>query len=322
MTTTTQNAVATRPKAELAVGERGIALNDFDGMWRFAEAAHQSGLAPKQLTSQPAIFIALQLGAEIGLPPMASLQSIAVVNGRPTIWGDAMMAVCRATGELEEFVEWYEENGERLPRNPVTFTDKTMAICRVKRQGYAAAETGFSVADAKTAGLWSKDGPWKQYPARMLKYRARSFALRDQFGDALRGLHSAEEVQDTPVDPVENAKPAQAAPAPDFSSRARKPKQEPPPAPQPTQEPAPVPPPAADPSQAISPLQFDFAKFCEESGVDFDDAMGWMKTTGRWPQSDSAESFSDIPDAVLEKLASAPNDMARLVKLFGKVGGR
>lgn len=132
-------------------------------------------------------------------------------------------------------------------------------------------------------------------------------------GDAGDALEVETQVETTPT-------ASQPAPAPDFSSRARKPKQEP--TPQPAPEPAPVPPPAEDPSQTISPLQFDFAKFCEESGVDFDDAMGWMKTTGRWPQSDSAESFSDVPDSVLEKLASAPNDMARLVKLFGNAGGR
>src|SRR5690606_26021257 len=53
-----------------------------------------------------------------------------------------------------------------------------------------------SVADAKAADLWGKVGPWKEYPFRMLRFRARSFALRDTFGDALRGLLSAEEAQD------------------------------------------------------------------------------------------------------------------------------
>ena len=32
-------------------------------------------------------------GMEIGLPPLASLQHVAVVNGRPTLYGDGQLAV-------------------------------------------------------------------------------------------------------------------------------------------------------------------------------------------------------------------------------------
>ncbi len=53
-----------------------------------------------------------------------------------------------------------------------------------------------SKEDAKKAGLWGKAGPWSQYPKRMLQMRARSFALRDKFADALSGLIMAEEAQD------------------------------------------------------------------------------------------------------------------------------
>jgi hypothetical protein len=67
----------------------------------------------------------------------------------------------------------------------------------VKRKGEPDVHSSFSVSDAKRAGLWGKQGPWSQYPKRMLQLRARAFALRDAFPDALRGLASAEEEQDT-----------------------------------------------------------------------------------------------------------------------------
>ena len=54
----------------------------------------------------------------------------------------------------------------------------------------------FSMQDAKQAGLTGKQGPWSQYPRRMLQMRARAFALRDVFADVLRGVHVAEEAQD------------------------------------------------------------------------------------------------------------------------------
>ncbi len=63
---------------------------------------------------------------------------------------------------------------------------------RVKRESSAS----FSMDDAKRAGLAGKKGPWQDYPRRMRQMRARSFALRDAFADALRGLSVREEVMD------------------------------------------------------------------------------------------------------------------------------
>jgi hypothetical protein len=171
-------------------------IASFDELTRFAEAVSKSGLAPKGMESAPSIFVAIQMGLEVGLSPMAALQNIAVVNGRPTIWGDAQLAVCRGTGEMEEFEEWFEVGGQKTTRNPSEYKDDTAAVCKVKRRGGGTIESAFSVADAKRANLWGKAGPWTQYPFRMLRNRARSFALRDCFGDALKGFRSTEEARD------------------------------------------------------------------------------------------------------------------------------
>ncbi len=74
------------------------------------------------------------------------------------------------------------------------FEDK--AICRVKRRGEDEQLRIFTVDDVKKAGLLGKQGPWTQYPKRMLQMRARSWALRDVFPDVLRGVQIAEEVMD------------------------------------------------------------------------------------------------------------------------------
>jgi len=196
----------TEGKAPITLGDRGVSLDSFEALWRFSTAVQKSGLAPSSLKSAEAIMVAIQMGLEVGLTPMAALQNIAVVNGRPTLWGDAMLGICRGTGQMDEFDEWFEQGGERLPRNPVEFSDDVIAVCRVKRVGFSAQEVGFSVADAKKAKLWGKAGPWTDYPSRMLKYRARAFVLRDTFGDALRGLHAAEEVEEQSVAKVSSPK--------------------------------------------------------------------------------------------------------------------
>jgi hypothetical protein len=103
------------------------------------------------------------------------------------------------------------------------------AVCQAKRRGYSKPTTvTFTVADAKKAGLWGKQGPWQQYPRRMLQLRARGFALRDAFPDVLRGLVTAEEAQDyTAGEPIVtqpeavHAKPAEQAKAEDMTKARR-----------------------------------------------------------------------------------------------------
>ena len=120
---------------------------------------------------------------------MAALQNTAVINGRPAIYGDAALALVRASGLLESFSE--EEVGEA---GKDSFGIKVTAT---RRDGSKGSET-FTIGDAKAAKLWGKSGPWTDYPRRMLKFRARGFVLRDVFGDVLKVLRTAEEVRDFP----------------------------------------------------------------------------------------------------------------------------
>ncbi len=179
---------------------RGLALQTFDDAMRFASLVAKSDFAPKDFKGKPeSCLLAIQHGSEVGLSPMQSLQSIAVINGRPCIWGDAALALVSASHVCEYVVEEIEEgkDGEAL-----------VAICTAKRRGYPKPTVvRFSVADAKKAGLWAKSGPWTLYPKRMLQLRARGFALRDAFPDVLKGLVTAEEAQDYTTQP-EPPKPA------------------------------------------------------------------------------------------------------------------
>ncbi len=182
-------AVPQSPPASVAMTARGLNPTNFDELWRCASAVKKSGLAPSNLDTTEKIFVAMAHGLEVGLRPMQSLQRIAVINGRPTLWGDAMIGLVRASGQLERFTESFDgrEGG-----------DTFKAVCVAKRLNSDEVRTEFSVGDAKTAGLWGKGGPWKTNPKRMLQMRARSFALRDLFADVLGGLHMAEEMTDVP----------------------------------------------------------------------------------------------------------------------------
>jgi hypothetical protein len=172
---------------------RGLAIQSLDDAWRLSKAIAVSGFAPKGMDRQESILVAIQLGAELGMTPMAALQNIGVINGRPGIYGDAALALVRASGLLESY-------GETEVGQPGT--DGFGIKVTVKRTGFDAASETFTVADAKQAKLWGKSGPWTDYPKRMLKFRARGFALRDSFGDVLKGMRTTEELRDTPAEPV------------------------------------------------------------------------------------------------------------------------
>lgn len=163
-----------------------VNLNSLDDAFQFANMLAQSAMVPKMYAGKPAdIVIAMQMGFELGLKPLQSLQNIAVVNGRPTVWGDAVVAICQKSGLLDDITE--------------VVTD-TEASVTVTRTGQAPHTVTFSMDDAKKAGLAGKAGPWTQYPKRMMKNRARAFALRDKFADVLSGLGITEEEKDRVLD--------------------------------------------------------------------------------------------------------------------------
>jgi len=157
----------------------GIVPTSIEEVFRLAQAVAKSGLAPSTMKTPEALTVAIMHGLEIGLPPMMSIQKIAVVNGRPTLWGDAVPAILWARGfKIEENLK-----------------DGTTAFCKVIRPDGTEIVRHFSVDDAKKAGLWGKAGPWTQYPQRMLAMRARGLAARDGAADALSGLYLQEELE-------------------------------------------------------------------------------------------------------------------------------
>ncbi len=167
-------------------------------LMKLAQSAVKSGMAPKGMNPE-ACFCAALFGRELGLGFWAAIQNIAVINGRPAVWGDAALAIVQRSGLLVGGVAREELKGAKKE-------DEITAVCTVQRRGSEEPTTRtFSVAQAKKAGLWGKAGPWQSYPRRMLQLRARAIALRDAFADVLRGIAIGEEVQDIEEAPARGA---------------------------------------------------------------------------------------------------------------------
>lgn len=178
-----------------------MSANTFEQQIEVAKVIAQSGMVPERYKDKyQAVMVALQFGREVGLPGLQALQSIYIVNGQPALYGDGSLAVCM------RHPAW---QGKKEPKLSQIMADK-IATVTVYRKGCVEVTQDFSLQNAIDAGLYYEDGgaslgkdkwkyeksAWAKWWPRMLLWRARGFALRDQYADALKGIACAEEIED------------------------------------------------------------------------------------------------------------------------------
>lgn len=290
-----------------------LSCNNLEAAMKLAEMFSKSAMVPKQYQGNAAnCLVAMAYGDSLGMAPLQAMQSVAVVNGVPALYGDGMLALVQASPVFEWIKETVEDGA---------------AACEVKRRGMAAVVRLFSIDDAKRAGLWGKQGPWQQYPSRMLQMRARSWALRDAFADVLRGIQSVEEVRDIPE--VIDVTPPPALPEPKAATkaeqvlgkvRARKPK---PP------EPEPVAAAAAEPEATEPAAEIDRSRI-EEIGrrwaTIYQPDHGFVKLLRALYRSsaEQAAGMATSVDKAVDSLDHEDQDAARadVLEVFAIIEGR
>ncbi len=175
----------------------GTAIAGFDYLPRsmtealeIARMLSESTMVPKDYIGKPGnVLVAMQFGHELGLKPLQAMQSLAVINGKPGLYGDAGKALLLSRGcrIVERDIAGIKEAGY-------------VAECTIHRPGYPPLTRTFAKENAVTAKLWGKEGPWTNYPERQLAWRAFWFAARDAATDILRGIPAAEELRDIEID--------------------------------------------------------------------------------------------------------------------------
>lgn len=141
----------------------------------------QSGLLPQAIKSPAAALAIIQKGQELGLPPMYALSNIGIINGKPVVGAEVLLAMI------------YRDHGDQAVRFEDTDAERCALI--YKRRSWAQARRHeFTIAEADQAGLLNKGGPWKQYPAAMLRARCISAVARLAFPDSIGGLYTPEEL--------------------------------------------------------------------------------------------------------------------------------
>lgn len=159
----------------------------YNDLLKLADAVTSTALCPAAYKGKPKdAAVAMMMATEVGINPVTALNYIQVVNGRPAWYADALPGIAKARGMVQGYKEYFE--GE-FPN------DDFAAVCEVTAADGTVYANRFSIQDAKTARLWSKQGPWTLYPKRMLQWRARSWAIRDAVPEMLFGV-TVEELQD------------------------------------------------------------------------------------------------------------------------------
>lgn len=197
-----ESAISQRAVAKLAAGAniQAIVPTTIEETFRLAELVHQSGLAPWQLKTPAAVTVVFLKGLEIGLPPMAAMETIGVINGKACLYGDGIPALLWSRGF--KIKEWYEKEDANL--------DEIVAHCNITRPDGDEYVLKYSAQDAKDNRLWDtrekvtdKHGavvdnkaPWHIYQKRMVRMRCRIWLARDCASDVLKGIPIFEEQAD------------------------------------------------------------------------------------------------------------------------------
>jgi hypothetical protein len=134
-------------------------------------------------------FTLMLLAQSEGIHPVKAVQRYHIVQGRPAMKADAMLADFQQAGGS---VEWLTESDDRL---------KCEALFKHPKNCPQGQTIRFSLDDAKTAGLDKKDN-WKNYPSAMMRARVVSIGIRMIMPGIVAGLYTPEEVGDfaTPID--------------------------------------------------------------------------------------------------------------------------
>jgi hypothetical protein len=160
--------------SELAI----ITPSEWQAMTEQANALVKSGFLPKGIdTPQKAVAIML-LGRELGIPAWTAFNGINVIQGKPTVSPQLMLAMINRSGLFEDMRITSDING---------------ATCTMKRKGRAPHTETFTAKDAAAMGLMGKDNYLKQ-PATMFKWRVVSACARVVYSDVILALYTPEEM--------------------------------------------------------------------------------------------------------------------------------
>lgn len=184
-------------KAVTVVEGKGFSLNTYaqelDGGLRFCGALLKSGMIPSHYKTPEAVLVAVLTGRELGFSPLRAVNTLYVIDGKPSLYAQALKAMAISAGGKFESANW----------------DDTMCTIRATRGDWVEEYT-YTLEDAKKAGLAERDN-WRKRPKNMLYARCVAVLINNMFADVVAGLSAKEVLEDQQY--LENKEQFERAPA-------------------------------------------------------------------------------------------------------------
>lgn len=191
-----------RLRDDMAPGNQPAAIvpRTFAELITMCQALAAADLAPKALRGKATdMALVIMTGAEVGLPPMASLRLYTTWDGVPRLMAEGMRAIILAHPECE----WFRR---------VRGSD-TEVVWSTKRRGQPEQQATWTIERAKRAQLLNKEN-WQKYPEDMLSARCSMQLARLEWPDVVAGMLSKEEAMDGDFIEVQGTEPKFVAPPP------------------------------------------------------------------------------------------------------------
>lgn len=197
-----------------AVGGVYGSIQSFEDAQRMAKALAASSLVPDTYQGNTAnTLIALEVSQRVGASPMAVMQNLHIIHGRPSWSSQFVIAALNSCGRFSplrfrvedlgpvdaKIDEWSGPKGNRTKSSRVIKVDNKQCVAWAydKATGDVLEGPPVSIAMSVSEGWYTKDGSkWATMPDLMLRYRAAKFFGNLYAPDVLMGMHSADEVED------------------------------------------------------------------------------------------------------------------------------
>lgn len=301
--------------------------NAFVSVQRMAKALASSTLVPDAYRGEANLgncIIALELSQRIGASVMAVMQSMVPIHGKPTWSASFLIATVNSCGRFSPMrFRWVGKEG----------TDewgcRAFAVERDSNLELVGALVNINMA--KVEGWYGKSGSkWKTMPEQMLQYRAGAFWCRTYAPEIALGMHTSEEMHDTPagqqvvqsVSATVSSSIVDVTPTPP-EPKPRKKKEpeafaivEPPAAPAPEPEPVPAPEPVAEPAPA--PAEDTVESTLTAIGITYPQLAKLAGEMNWWPEADTFPMAVDLPPEIQQWIIRNRRGIGRA---FQKAGG-
>ena len=173
--------------------ENGIysSSDTFKLAFQMAQGLSQSTLVPMAFQNNPSnCLIALEQSNRLNISPMAVMQNLYIVQGKPSFSSSFIIGLINASGKYDMELQFDEEEKDGKPY---------ACTCWTELNGRKVTGIKITMEMAEKEGWLRKNGSkWQTMPQVMLRYRAASFFSRMNCPELSIGLYSKEELDDFP----------------------------------------------------------------------------------------------------------------------------